>query len=167
MTPHYSSSQNHMKLIALFLFTVMISVTCLVLKGRYEHANAASPNSRMFLGVKHLSPNEIHSLVPEIKGKPAVIEFHSKLCHDCKKITPIMEQLTKACPGVVLKKYDILNDRKTQGAVFRGFNPVSVPILLFVDKKGDIKNVLYNAQTKATLSESVDQIKPASCKVKG
>ena len=171
MTPQYAHNQNRMKLIVFFVFIVMLLVTGFLLKGRYENnANAASPGkseSRMFLGIKRVPPKEIQALLPELKGKPGVIEFHSKLCHDCKRVTPLMEKLVAACPGVVFKKFDILEDRKKAPAVFKSFNPVSVPILVFVDKKGKIQDVLYNNHTQAELAESLDSVKPSACAVKG
>lgn len=163
MTPEFSARQNKMRLIAVFVFTLLMVGLFLFMKARNPGADAqaAGPDAVMFMGVKQVSPQEIHTLIPGSKGKPTLVEFHSKLCHDCRRMAPVLDKLVTACTGVNFRKYDILEDKKTHPDVFRTFKPVSVPILVFVDSKGVTRDVLYNYQKPEAVKQSLARISPA------
>lgn len=162
MTPQYSALETKMKLIAVFTFTL-----CLVglffamkLQSAPGKAQAAGPEQYMFMGVRHVPPAEIHQLIPQSQGKPTLIEFHSRLCHDCRRMAPVLEKLVTACTGVNFRKYDILEDKQAHPDVFRSFKPVSVPILVFVDSQGTTREVLYNYQEPSAVTRGLGLISP-------
>ncbi len=162
MTPQYSALENKIKLIAVFAFTLGLIGVFLAMKVQNApwKAQAAGSEQYMFMGIRHVPAAEIHQLIPQSKGRPTLIEFHSRLCHDCRRMAPVLSKLVTACTGVNFQKYDILEDKQAHPEVFRSFKPVSVPILVFVDSRGNTRDVLYNYQDPAAVSRSLALISP-------
>ncbi len=56
----------------------------------------------------------------------------------------------------------MMDDQKKYPALFRTFKPVSVPVMIFVDASGEIRNVLYNYQPKEEIVTAINQLQTSS-----
>jgi thiol:disulfide interchange protein len=168
MTPRFSAGQHKMRLITVFLFTVALALAFQVLHSRPADMTANAANTlddSLFIGVRHAGAKEIQGVLPDIQGKPAVLDFTSRLCHDCQRMNPVMDQLMPKHPAVRFHRF-IVEDRDQYPAVFRVFKPVSVPMLIFVDNHGEIRNVLYNYQAPATVAAALGNLERQSLPAK-
>lgn len=99
-----------------------------------------------FVGLRHATPQEIRSVLPENVQRPVLLEFTSRFCGDCRRMAPVVSRLASHYPRVSIRRLDVLEDRDKAPAVFRTFQPVSVPVLVFIAPNGVIRDVLYNEQ---------------------
>jgi thiol:disulfide interchange protein len=168
MTPRFSAGQNKIRLIAVFLFTVLLALAFQFYQGNRPDTGHAASNTTetvdesLFIGLRHASAREVRAALPESVGKPTLLEFSSRLCHDCQRMKPVLAKLTPRHPQVVFKQVDALDDRKKLPAVFRTFKPVSVPMLVFIDPQGEIRNVLYNYQSPETIEAALIKLEQQS-----
>ncbi len=118
----------------------------------------ASPARAMFSGVNKVSAEKIKALFPGTQGKPLFVEFKSKYCLDCKRMTPLLEGLFPSYPEMETHIYDIKADAKKNSAVFDAFKPSIVPILLFIQPDGSTQEVFYGYHPKAELKKALDRL---------
>jgi thiol:disulfide interchange protein len=170
MSSHLTASQNKIRLIAVFLFSVLMVATFYLYRENFQSSSAiAASNSEtlddaLFIGLRHATPKEIKAALPEATGKPLLLDFKSRLCHDCKRMAPIVKQALAQHPNIHFKEVDVLDDTKKYPALFRTFKPVSVPTLVFISSKGEIKNVLYNYQKPEVVAAALSKLERQSSK---
>ena len=70
-----------------------------------------------------------------IRGKVTIIDFYADWCGPCRRITPLLEQLAKSDPGIVLRKIDIIN---WQSPVAKQFNLDAIPHVQIYNRKGKL-----------------------------
>jgi thiol:disulfide interchange protein len=99
-----------------------------------------------FAGLRHATPKEIRTVLPENTRRPVLLEFTSRFCGDCRRMAPVVARLAPRYPQVSVRRLDVQEDREKAPAVFRAFQPVSVPVLVFIAPNGVIRDVLYNEQ---------------------
>lgn len=135
-------------LLGTLLMTALVGVLSAsgLLSGVVSAIGQAQAADARFLGLRKASPAEIRAAIPEAGNRPILVEFTSRFCHDCQRLRPVVSSLVPKYPSVYLKQADILEDREKAPVLFRAFKPVSVPVLVFIDHHGTIKEVLYNAQ---------------------
>lgn len=162
MQQYTQSRQNKVKIISLLVFIVLLVGLFFwyrISTGTGNTAQAASEQA-MFMGLRQASAQEIHTLWPDAKGRPLLVEFYSQYCLDCKKMAPVVKDITARHPQVRFRSFEIMADRKGNAAVFEAFKPATVPVLVFIKPNGRIHNVLYNYQTANTLTANLKQITP-------
>lgn len=88
------------------------------------------------------------------EGLPMVIDFSAAWCGPCKKIAPIIEELTDEYAGkVVIGKCDVdENDDLTAKFGIR-----NVPTVLFI-KNGEVVDKHVGAATKSTFEEKINAL---------
>ena len=88
------------------------------------------------------------------EGLPMVIDFSAAWCGPCKKIAPIIEELTEEYAGkVVIGKCDVdENDDLTAKFGIR-----NVPTVLFI-KSGEVVDKHVGAATKSTFEEKINAL---------
>lgn len=164
MSARLTRSQNKTRLIAVFLFTVLIALAFQIYKGNGQRSATAEASGThklddsLFVGLRRASAREVRTALPEAAGKPAVIAFSSRFCHDCQRMAPVLSSVMSKHPNVYYRKIDILEDQKKAPAVLRTFKPISVPLLVFITPGGEINNVLYNYQKPETVATAVRQL---------
>ncbi|MCE3234248.1 MAG: Thioredoxin [Vampirovibrio sp.] len=172
MSARLTATQNKVRLIAIFLFTVVLALAFQWFKAGVLSNNssvvsqAETLDSSLFIGLRHASAAEVRAALPEAVGKPTLLDFSSKLCHDCKRMAPILNQLVPKYPNLYFRKIDVLTDAKKAPAIFRTFKPVSVPMLVFIDPNGNIRNVLYNYQKPETIAAAITKLERQSAAVR-
>jgi thiol:disulfide interchange protein len=171
MSTRLTANQNKIRLIAVFLFTVMTVVALRVYQGLHSAGadaavNGANPvNDSLFVGLRHASAPEVRQALPEATGKPAVLYFGSRLCHDCQRMSPVVSLLMSQHPQVYFKKLDVMEDQDKAPAIFRTFKPISVPVVVFINAQGEIRNVLYDYQKPDVLASTLNALtQPATHK---
>ena len=70
-----------------------------------------------------------------VRGKITIIDFYANWCGPCRQITPLLEQLAKSDPGIVLRKIDIIN---WQSPVAKQFNLDAIPHVQIYNRKGKL-----------------------------
>ncbi len=176
MSARLTATQNKVRLIAVFLFTVMLVLLLRVYQGLHTEGASAAVNPRdskasvpldesLFVGIRHASSAEIRQVLPSAQGKPAVLYLGSRLCYDCKRLSPLVVQLMSQHPEMGFKKLDVQADQHTEAAILRTFKPVSVPVVVFINQQGEIRNVLYDYQSPDVLANALKSIqRPVSPK---
>lgn len=168
MSARFTASQNKFRLIAVFLFTVIIALTVQIYKGNGQRAITAEANngSRLddsfFIGLRRAKPAEVRAALPEASGKPALLAFSSRFCHDCQRMAPVLSGLMPKHPEVYYRKIDVLEEQKKYPAIMRTFQPVSVPMLVFISPAGEIRNVLYNYQKPEAVAAALQKLEAST-----
>ena len=168
MSARLAANQNKTRLIAVFLFTVLIALAFQVYKGNGQRSATAEASGThklddsLFMGVRHASASEIKAALPDASGKPVVISFSSRFCHDCQRMAPVLSEVMGKHPGVYYRKIDVLEDQKKYPAILRTFKPVSVPALVLISPNGEISNVLYNYQKPDAVAAAVQKLEAQS-----
>lgn len=119
-----------------------------------QHKNRAA----LFMGVREPKSSELLAVYPELSEQPMLVSFTSKYCLDCKKMKPLVDEIVSSSEGFLYKTYDIMDDAEQYPQVFKTFQPVSVPTLIFITQDGQIEEVLYNLQTKEAISVSLNAL---------
>jgi thiol:disulfide interchange protein len=168
MSRHLTNQQHKTRLIAVFLFTVLLALTFYVYKGRMQPAaslaasNASALDDSLFMGLRHAIPAEIQAALPDAVGKATLIDFSSRLCHDCQRLAPVLSNMMPKHPHIYFKRIDVLDEQQQYPAALRAFKPVSVPVLVFIDPRGEIRNVLYNYQPPQTIAAALTALETQS-----
>lgn len=164
MSARLTANQNKTRLISVFLFTVLLALIFQLYKGSFQRSATAEASGvnklddAYFIGLRRAKASEIKAALPEAMGKPAVIAFSSRFCHDCQRMAPVLSGLMPKHPEVYYRKIDVLDDQKKYPAIMRTFKPVSVPLLVFISPKGEIQNVLYNYQKPETVAAALRKL---------
>jgi thiol:disulfide interchange protein len=164
MTPRMAATQSKIRLIGIFLSVVVLILTFQFFRARPNDAasstvsQAETTDPAMFMGLRHATPHEIHTVLPEAIGKPVLLEFGSRLCHDCQRLAPVVDALQPKYSGIYFRKVDVLTDHDKAPALLRTFKPVTVPLLVFIGADGQIRNVLYNYQPPETVDAALKRL---------
>lgn len=121
-------------------------------------AEAPEANNDMYMGIQPVSAERLYELMPELKGKPTILTFHSQFCLDCKKMKPVIDASAKKFPAVFQKTIEIQEDHDRYKGVLQAFKPVTVPVFLFIDSHGKTINILYNTQPQALIEKNLATI---------
>lgn len=91
----------------------------------------------------------------DYKGdKPAVIDFYATWCGPCKKLSPILDELSSEYAGnVQFYKVDVDREQELAGA----FGIQSIPMVLLIPKEGK-PYVVQGLRPKAELKEAIDSV---------
>lgn len=131
---------------------------CSSKSGGVPSAGSDTAKKNFFIGIKEVNADQIHQLFPGTEGKPLFIEFKSKFCLACKKMDPILETVLPEFPNVEKRVFDMMKDKESNPQVFSAFQPVVVPVQVYVDDKGKIVNVFYDFHTKEELTAALKAI---------
>ena len=164
MTPRFSARQQKTRLNAVFFLTLFIALAFQLYRSRIQAVDsslasqAETVDESLFVGLRHANKQEVQAALPSAAGKLTLLEFSSRLCHDCQRMKPVLAQLMPQHPQIYFKQVDALEDRGKSPALFRAFKPVSVPILVFIDQQGEIRNVLYNYQPPEAIQSALRKL---------
>jgi thiol:disulfide interchange protein len=168
MSPRLAANQSKVKLIAVFLFTVLLVSVFQINKENFKRGTVAEANSgsrlsdSWFSGLRRAKASDIKAAMPDAVGKPVLLAFSSRFCHDCQRMAPVLSDLMPKHPNVYYRKVDVLSDQQKYPAILRTFKPVSVPLLVFINPKGEIQNVLYNYQKPEALKAALQTLEAQS-----
>ena len=85
--------------------------------------------------------------------RPCVIDFYATWCGPCRKLSPIIEELSAEQPGIDFYKVDVDKEKELASV----FGVRSIPMLLFVPKKG-APQVVQGYREKALLQQIIDVV---------
>ena len=166
MTPRFLANTNKIRILTAFLYTVLLVLAIQLLQSctltgiSKTLSSTPSLNDTYFVGLRHATAKEVKAALPEGTGKSALLEFSSRMCHDCQRLKPVVHKLISGSPSIFFKNVDVLEDRDKAAALLSAFKPVTVPVLIFIDANGEIKNVLYNYQSEETVKAALIQLQP-------
>lgn len=87
-------------------------------------------------------------------NKPCIIDFYTTWCGPCKRLAPIMEELSEQfCDSVIFYKVD--TERERELAYY--FQITSIPMILFVPTN-DMPQMAKGLLPKETLTEAIRKI---------
>ena len=115
-----------------------VSITAFMPAKNEEKTGVIQMDKTMYIDKIHdyaKSPNTF-----KYKGKrPAVVDFYADWCRPCKRIAPIMEELSETYKGKV-DFYKVNVDKEGELAMVHSVQ--SIPVVIFFDSKGQPKSVL-------------------------
>ncbi len=168
MTPQFERNQNRNRLIGIFLSIVVLVIAFKVfeanqasLKTATYHTSDTTPVQQpggMFVGLRKPAMQEIADVWPAAAKHPALLEFGSRFCTDCQRIKPVIEKLLPHYPTLAYHHVDVLEDVDKQAAFIHTFKPVSVPVMIFMNEKREITQVLYNYQSPEAVKATLDTL---------
>ena len=97
------------------------------------------------------------------QGLPVVVEIYSPDCPVCRRMEPLVRDVTEACDqhGVTVQAVDVTQDANREW--IRRYGIVGVPTFLFLDPSGAEVNRLVGAQSRDTLHEALAALRGAPC----
>ena len=102
------------------------------------------------MSINILSESNFDSIVGT---KPALIDFGAEWCVYCKKIAPIIEELSNENPGITFGYIDV----DLQPMLAARFRVHSLPTVLFL-KDGQVVKQFLGAQSKETYLNAINEL---------
>jgi thioredoxin-related protein len=134
MTPRFLAQEKKIRLLVLFLFVlllflafrllqpgilksaskVVVPASVQVAPGGAKRLGAQFPqlNDAHFMGLRRATAQEIREALPEAQGKPALIAFSSRMCHDCQRLKPVVERRFPNSPPFIFVVWMLWRIRK-------------------------------------------------------
>lgn len=104
--------------------------------------------------IKRVHDFETHPKQWKYQGKkPSIVDFYATWCGPCKRLSPVLEELSKEYAGQI-DFYKIDVDKEPE--IARAFGISSIPTLLFSPMKGD-PSVAQGALSKEQLKEVIEK----------
>lgn len=151
----------------LIMFSLMAAIS-LAACSQEKQSAASQPSGETAAAVSDYKPVEMNTQMFidrvvdfknakewDYKGdKPAVIDFYATWCGPCKKLSPILDELSSEYAGNVLfYKVDVDREQELAGA----FGIQSIPMVLLIPKEGK-PYVVQGLRPKAELKEAIDSV---------
>lgn len=109
-----------------------------------------------------MSPNEVVD-VPSYKivdgrimptdGKPMIVDFSATWCPPCQKLKPIFEKLAEDFRGRITF---VTIDVDQQPELSQAYGVQSIPMLVFINKDGQIQNTIMGFQNRDQLLAAIN-----------
>lgn len=109
-----------------------------------------------------MSPNEVVD-VPQYKvvdnqiiptdGKPMIVDFSASWCRPCKHLKPIFENLAEEFRDRITF---VTIDVDEHPELSQAYNVKSVPMIVFLNKDGQIQNTIIGFQNKDQLLAAIN-----------
>ncbi len=85
---------------------------------------------------------------------PAMVDFWAEWCGPCKKVGPVVEELSKEYKGKIkIAKMDVDNNRQTPAK----FGIRNIPTLILF-KGGEVVNTIVGAQSKSSIEDELKKL---------
>ena len=85
--------------------------------------------------------------------KLVIVDFFAEWCGPCKKMTPIMEEISKKNPDIVVGKVNVDESTETSNK----YGVKSIPTLVFI-KNGEVVGKSIGFSTEGTIMEKINSI---------
>ena len=92
-------------------------------------------------------------------NKPAIIDFNAVWCGPCRKLSPIIEEIAKAHPEIIVYKIDVDEEKD----IAQYFDISSIPLLMYVPIKGKPSQEL-GLVSKSDIENNIKKFFPAKKK---
>lgn len=86
-------------------------------------------------------------------SKPAILDFYASWCNPCKMLSPILEDLQKENPNIII--YKINTEEQPQLSAL--FNIRNIPALLFVPLSGQ-PQMATGLVPKENIQKAIDEV---------
>lgn len=86
-------------------------------------------------------------------GKPTIVDFSATWCPPCKQLKPIFEKLAEEFKGRI---NFITIDVDENPELSQSYGVQSIPMMVFLNKDGQIQNTLIGFQTREQLLETIN-----------
>jgi thiol-disulfide isomerase/thioredoxin len=99
--------------------------------------------------VKPVEASQLKTLLANNAGKPVLLQFSSKYCHDCQRMAPHMEKAQQHFPTVAFIKLDVMDPEKKQWV--QAFQPMVTPTLVSISPSLQVTSSVVGYQEPAQL----------------
>lgn len=109
-----------------------------------------------------MAPNEVDEqpiykvvdgkIIPA-NGKPTIVDFSATWCPPCRQLKPIFEKLAEEFKGRI---NFITIDVDENPVLSQSYGVQSIPMMVFLNKDGQIQNTLIGFQTREQLLETIN-----------
>lgn len=80
-----------------------------------------------------------------------VLDFYADWCGPCQMLKPVLEQIEKEHPEVEFEAINI----DEQQEMAEKYNVMSIPTLIVLDDKGEIRDTLVGLKPKAEIEKAI------------
>lgn len=119
-----------------------------------------APGAATGLVPESLTASQVKSLFSESvgQGKPAVIDFSSRFCYECRQLRPKLEALEKQFPNIAFEMVNIQSKEAQDKKRLDAFKVITVPYVAFVDASGNVKQVIAEDVSPEVLTKAAHSI---------
>ena len=109
-----------------------------------------------------MAPNEVEEApiykmadgrIMPANGKPTIVDFSATWCPPCKQLKPIFEKLAEEFKGRI---NFITIDVDENPELSQAYGVQSIPMMVFLNKDGQIQDTLIGFQTREQLLETIN-----------
>lgn len=137
---------------------LLASSACKSLPPQAASKSSTTKPATVNTGLRTPTPAEIREALHLDCATPQLVEFKTRFCLDCQKLAPILSKVTSQFPSVHVSLLDVQADRDSHKALFKAFQPVTVPVVILISPSGEIHQVLSGVPTEATLRQAMTSL---------
>lgn len=136
----------------IFLISLMAISGCLLSCGSNTKSESSAEASEVVAPNSESYKVENGKIMPT-NGKPAIIDFSATWCPPCQQLKPIFHRLEKEFEGRI---NFITIDVDNNPELSQSYQVQSIPMLVFLDKDGQIQNTIVGFQNYDQLLSAIN-----------
>lgn len=138
----------------LILCLLAISGGILSCNSNYRSAEAQTDsNVQAVENSQEVAYRVVESKIVPQNGLPTIVDFSASWCPPCRQLKPIFQKLEEEFKGRI---NFITIDVDDNPQLAQSYGVQSIPMLIFMDKEGQVKNTLIGFQTREQLLETIN-----------
>lgn len=140
------------------LLGIVVSAGCFLSCQGHAGKTAVSDNEEY----TEMTPNVVEDtpvykvdngkIIP-INNKPTIVDFSASWCPPCRQLKPIFEKLAEEFKGRI---NFVTIDVDENPELSQSYGVQSIPMMIFLDKDGQIQDTLLGFQTREKILETIN-----------
>lgn len=138
-----------------FLSVLVLSVfTFFSCNSSYRAGEAETDaNAAAVVNAEEVAYKVVNNHIVPQNGLPTIVDFSATWCPPCQKLKPIFSKLEEEFKGRI---NFITIDVDENPQISQSYGVQSIPMLIFMDKDGQVKNIVVGFQTREQLLETIN-----------
>lgn len=133
---------------------VLSAMTFLSCNSSYRAGEATTDaNAQAVENSQTVAYKVVNSKIVPQNGLPTIVDFSASWCPPCRQLKPIFEKLSEEFKGRI---NFVTIDVDANPEISQSYGVQSIPMLIFMDKTGQVKNTLVGFQTRDKLLETIN-----------